>query len=552
MKKFLTRFMLFALIFVLLAGCIPSKNSSTESSSSENSDPNGPIEVSIFTPKISWDGDFDREKNEFTKMVEEKFNIKINWEYVNQDAAKEKRQLSLASGDYPDAYMLVTWLDNISKVEAQKYGQEGVFLPLNDLIKEHAPNIQKAMEEIPYLEKGMTAPDGEIYGLPLVNECYHCSIYGKMWINEEWLKNLNLEMPETTEEYRAILEAFKNNDPNGNGKKDEIPLSGESTMVGGNPIQFLMGAYIPNNGKDYVNVNDGKLSIGAMQPEWKEGLKYVHSLYEDGLIDQGTFTQNAEALKQLGSPNGDAILGSAPSGHVGIFVDTTNANSKQYDVLPPLKGPDGAQFTTSDYGYVNNFGFAITSKAKGKKAEALIKLADYLYSEEGTLLSTYGKEGVNWKKGGPEDIDLTGKQAKYAFIPDDPNIKEEDKVYYGWGERGPLMMTREFRDSTATALDELSVEGYERRLYNATKKYEGFVPKEQFNAEAAWVDPAEADEVNLLKININKYIEENMVQFVTGSKNIDKEWDSYIEGFESLQVDRYLEIYQKAYDLGIE
>ena len=53
-----------------------------------------------------------------------------------QDAAKEKQQLSLASGDYPDAYLSVTWLDGISKVDAQKYGKEGVFLPLNDLIDE--------------------------------------------------------------------------------------------------------------------------------------------------------------------------------------------------------------------------------------------------------------------------------------------------------------------------------------------------------------------------------------------------------------------------------
>lgn len=548
MKKLTSSFLLLVLTVMLFAGCVPSKDSSSEGSSGKSSDPNGPVEVTIFTPKLSSDADFSN--NEFTKMVEEKFNMKINWEYANQDAAKEKRSLSLASGDYPDAYLLVTWVDNISKVEAQKYGKEGVFLPLNDLIKEHAPNIQAGMEKVSYLEQGITAPDGNIYGLPLLGECYHCSRYGKMWVNTDWLENLNLEMPTTTEEYRNMLEAFKNNDPNGNGKKDEIPLSGESTMVGGNPIQFLMGAFIPNNGKDYINVNDGKLSLGAMQPEWKDGLKYVQSLYKDGLIDSGTFTQNAEALKQLGTPNGEAILGAFPSSHLGIGVDINSEHSKKYDVVPPLKGPNGAQFTSTDYGNVNNFAFAITNKAEGKKAEALMKLADYLYSEEGTLAMTYGKEGIHWKQGGPEDIDLNGNQAKYAIIPHDPNMKEEDKVHYGWGERGPILQTRAFRDSIGTATDEWSLEGYERRLYNATKKYDGFEPKEQFNAVAAWVDPKEADELGLLQVNINKYIEENMVQFATGSKDIEKDWDKYIDGFKNLQVDRYLEIYQKAYDVG--
>lgn len=533
---------------LLLAGCVPTK--SNESSSSEKTDQNGGVEVSIFTPKFTSDGDFN--DNELTKKLEKEFDMKIKWEFVNQDAAKEKRQLSLASGDYPDAYWLVTWIDNISKVDAQKYGKEGIFLPLNDLIKEHAPNIQKALEESPYLEAGITAPDGNIYGLPLLGECYHCSRYGKMWINTEWLNNLDLEMPTTTEEFKKVLQAFKNDDPNGNGKKDEVPLSGESREVGSNPIQFLMSAFTPNNGKDYINVDDGKLTLGAMQSEWKEGLKYIHSLSEEGLIDQGAFTQNAEALKQLGTPEGDAILGASASSHSAIFVDLNSEHSKKYDVVPPLKGPDGAQFTSSDYGNVNNFAFAITDKASGEKAEALIKLADYFYSEEGVLAATYGKEGVHWKKGESEDIDLTGKQAKYAPIPSDPDMSEEEKskLRYGWGERGPLYQTREFRDSIGTATDEWSPEGYERRLYNATEKYDGFEPKEEFNFEAAWVSPEDAEEVSLLKININKYIEENMVQFVTGSKNIDKDWDNYIDGFKTLQVDRYLEIYQKAYDLG--
>ncbi|MEH7275125.1 extracellular solute-binding protein [Neobacillus vireti] len=549
MKRFSMIFLVLISTVLLFAGCIPSKNSSSDNSK-EGSDPNGPIEVSIFTPSISYDPVFDREKNEFTKMVEEKFNIKINWQDANQDAAKEKRQLSLASGDYPDAYLLVAWLDNISKVEAQKYGKEGVFLPLNDLINEHAPNLQKLMTEVPYLEKGMTAPDGNIYALPPVNECFHCSKYGKMWINTDWLDKLNLAMPTTTEEFKTVMEAFKNNDPNGNGKKDEIPLSGESTMLGDDPTIFLMNAFIPNNGKDYINVNNGKLLLAPTQPEWKEGLKYIHSLYKAGLIDQGAFTQNPEAYKQLGTPQGDVVLGGGAASHLAIISDIALDASKAYDVVPPIKGPGGAQFTPSDYGNVNNFTFAITNKAKGKKAEALIKLADFLYSEEGSMMTARGKEGVHWKKGGPEDIDLTGKQAKYAIIPAEPDLKEEDKVHFGWGERGPLGLTRTLRDSIAAEQDEFSLEGYERRLYNATLKYDGFEPKEQFNFEAAWVDPKEADEVNLLKINITKYIEENMVQFVTGSKDIEKDWDKYIDGFKNLQVDRYLEIYQKAYDVG--
>lgn len=532
---------------LILSGCVPTKNKSSNNNSSGNEDGDGPIEVTIFTPKLGSDDDFSH--NEFTKEMEEKLNIKIKWEYANQDAAQEKRSLSLASGDYPDAFWLVTWIDPITKVEAQKYGKEGVLLPLNDLIKEHAPNIQKAMEDVSYLEAGITAPDGNIYGLPLLGECYHCAKYGKMWLNTDWLDKLGLEMPTTTEEFADVLRAFKNEDPNGNGKADEVPLSGESKSFENDVMTFLMNPFLPNNGKDFINVKDGKLTLAAMQPEWKDGLEYMHSLYEEGLLDQGAFTQNAEAYKQLGTPDGEQILGAGAALHPAVFADLQSEYSKSYEVVPPLEGPDGEQFTPTNYGYVNNFAFAITDKAKGKKAEALIKLADYFYTEEGALTATYGKEGVNWKEGGSDDIDLTGEQAKYVPIRHD---EDEDVEQYGWGERGPLLQTREFRDSIGTSTEELSPEGYERRLYNATLKYDGFEPKESFNAEAAWVSPEEAEELNLIQLNIINYVKENSVQFITGSKDIEKEWDNYIKGFDPLQVDRYLEIYQKAYDIDKE
>ena len=312
------------------------------------------------------------------------------------------------------------------------------------------------MEEISYLKSGATAPDGNIYALPAVNECFHCSRYGKMWINTESLEKLDLEMPTTTDEFRDALRAFKNNDPNGNGKKDEIPLSGETVEVGNSPNLFLMNAFIHSNGKDYINVKNGELSLAPMQPEWKEGLEYIHSLYKEGLIDAGTYTQNMEALKQIGTPDGDPLLGASAASHLAVFMDLANEKSASYDVVPPIKGPNGAQYTTANYGNVDTFTFAITEKAKGEKAEALIKLADFLYSEEGTILATKGKEGVTWKKGDPEDIDLNGKQAKYATIQKEKS-EDEEEIYYSWGERGPIMLTRELKGLVGS--------GYRRMVY---------------------------------------------------------------------------------------
>ena len=174
------------------------------------------------------------------------FNIEFEWQTTTMDgnSAKEQRQIGLASGDYPDLYMLIPWVDQFSQLDLLKYGKDGVVLPLNDLIKANAPNVQAALDNYPWFKSMATAPDGNIYGLPQLIECYHCSYANKMWVNTKWLKALNLEVPKTTDEYKAMLEAFKTKDPNGNGMADEVPLSGSTEDYGVRVIPYLMNGFI--------------------------------------------------------------------------------------------------------------------------------------------------------------------------------------------------------------------------------------------------------------------------------------------------------------------
>ena len=180
--------------------------------------------------------------NLFTQEVEKKFDIDFDWQTTTYDGsvAGEKRQISLASGDYPDAYFLVPWVDGFSRNEILKYGQQGVLMPLEHLIDEHAPNLKKRFEEKPDWEQSVTAPDGHIYAITQWSECFHCSYPSKLWMNTTWLDALGLEQPTTTEELRTVLRAFKDGDPNGNGAADEVPLSGSASEP---IINYLMNAF---------------------------------------------------------------------------------------------------------------------------------------------------------------------------------------------------------------------------------------------------------------------------------------------------------------------
>ncbi|MFD1415958.1 extracellular solute-binding protein [Oceanobacillus jeddahense] len=149
-------------------------------------------------------------------------NINVNWNSVSPDALEENRNLALGSGDLPDAFFLA----ELSNTDLLRYGSQGSFLPLNDLIDEYAPNLKALMENDPTIEKAITFPDGNIYSMPSLIEDDFLSLRlsARPWVNEDWLNELNMDIPETTGEFYEYLQAVKELDPVGNG--DTIPYGG--------------------------------------------------------------------------------------------------------------------------------------------------------------------------------------------------------------------------------------------------------------------------------------------------------------------------------------
>ena len=539
-----------------LAACAKNDNSSASSggdaSSSASAPASGsasasaaPVPIKVFSIQES---NIDLKTNKFSKFIEDKFNIKFDWQLNPSDGAKEKRQISLASGDYPDAYILPSYIDHFSQADLLKYGKQGVIVPLNDLIDQYGPNIKAAMVAHPDLKQYITAPDGNIYGLVSYTQCFHCSYPNKMWVNTKWMKQLGIEPPKTTEDFKKMLEAFKTKDPNGNGKQDEVPLSGSIEDFGVRVVPYLMNGFVYDDDRNYLNLKDGKVVSAAITPEWKEGLAYIKSLYDEKLIDPGAFTQNAEAFKKIGE-NGDAqILGAGAGMHPAIFINIDKGNrfSADYDALPPLTGPH-ASFATHDGGGVDpGAKFVITNKASKEAQIALIKMVDYLYTPEGETNGASGMEGIDWEKPGPDDVALD-ESVKAQFKPI-PATEGEAPRNAGWSGVAHFYQPKEYRDSFVSATDIYDSAGYERRLYQATLQYQGHEPKELFPLWSLWIDPSLTDEASILQTNLKNYIERSELQFITGNLDLNKDWDSYVKGLKDLKLDRYLEILQQAYD----
>ncbi|WP_165362769.1 extracellular solute-binding protein [Promicromonospora panici] len=509
--------------------------------------------ITIFAPQ---NPDMDLDENAFTKVLEEKFDVDLQFETTTYDAtaAAEKRQVSLASGEYPDAYMLIPWVDQFSNEELVKLGGQGVLLPLDDLIGEDTPNLAAAFEKEPNFKQMATASDGTIWGIPTWNDCFHCSYPAKLWMNSAWLEKLGLEQPTTPEELRTVLEAFKTQDPNGNGKADEIPLS---TDVGSSPLPYLMNPFVYTAAR-YANADAGNpSSLGALgdevvlQPtrdEWRAGISYVTSLYEDGLIDEAAFTQNPEALTAKGNSADGVILGSATVLHPG-FVNKDNEDGRyaQYDAVPPLAGPNGDGTFYSGSNSANGASFVITNRSSEAKQRKLMQIVDFMVSYDGHMLAEYGLEGVNWVKpeAGDVALDETLEPLFKALTP-----PEGEGLNNSWGAIGQYFTDAEFRERQVYSAEIYDPAGYERRLFEATKLYEGHESDEAFPYWDVIVTGDTARELATIQTNVENFVVQASAEFVTGARDIesDEDWAAFQQDLINLGADRYVEIYQEAWD----
>lgn len=530
-KIFSTLLVVLMASFVVLAGC--SSNSKNASVNSK-----GKTVVTAFTSKTPNISSFNN--NLLTQEIEKKLNIDIQFQAVPLAGADKKQSLLLASGDYPDAFIG----GNFSGIQQLKYGKSGVFIPLNHLIQKYAPHIQQAFKKEPWLKKAITMPDGNIYGLPGITGCYHCTYPIKMWMNKTWLKKLNLKMPTTTKQFEKVLKAFKNGDPNGDGKKDEIPLSGQPSNQQQNPINFLMNAFIYTDPSTYLQVKNGKISFVADTPQWKQGLTYIRKLYSEGLIDPQTFTQNQESLQQLGNKPNTPTLGTFPALWSGGVLTISKQNEKlwtKYVAVPPLKGPSGLQQTMYNGNTAPSAKFAITKKANKKQQIAAIKIADFVYSKKGALDEMFGVGG--WSKPKKGDKGANGKPAVFRRKISN-NVNQPTNVLW---DNDFCFVPVNLYDGQAASQDIHSIDGYERFLYLQTKnKYAGHRPKEVMLNNV--VDPSKAQTVAEMETQIVSDVQKNAVQFIIGKKSLSSDWQAYVKGLKNLGVDKYVKIYQNAYN----
>lgn len=470
------------------------------------------------------------------KRLEEETGVHINWTSYVDDYA-EQRNLAIAAGDLPDAI----WNTAASDQELISWADDGIIVPLNDLVDEHMPNLSAIFEKYPEYRELATAPDGNIYSLPWIEELgenkesIH-TVNGMAWINVEWLDKLGLDMPETTDELMTVLEAFKNEDPNGNGEADEIPLS--FIDAGGNEdFKILMAAFggEGDNDNHFVVDNNHDVVFTANTDGYRKGIEYFHELYEKGLIDQESFEQDWNAYVAKGNDH-----------RYGVYFTWDKANvtgmNDSYDVLPVLAGPNGDKKITR----TNNHGFSrdrfvITSV--NKNLELTAKWIDKMYEPLQSVQNNWGTYGDEEQQNIFELSENDKGESMLRHL--DLEGAAPGELRQRTEASGPLAVLDEYFGVYTTMPDDA-----QWRLDLMHEHYKDYISNE-YNYPPIFINQEDSTRLAQIEADLYPYIDQRRAEFILNGIT-DEAWEAHLEELERLNVSELIEIRQRNYDSYVE
>lgn len=524
------------------------------------------VTVSLLTTRNSTATN-DIEDVWFFKYLAQKMNVDFELEQTLE--TDQRISLMFASDSVPD----LVWGIGLSNNDVMVYGvQEGMLLNWKDLITpELMPNTYQAMQDYPDAFTASTAPDGNIYTLPMITGSSYYANTGsfsaaiRMYINKDWMDACGItEIPTTLDEYLEVLRTFKEKDPMGLGENN-IPLIGnqekDKTFVW-NALGFH-GTATQAYGTSF-DLKDNQLVLPCYTEEAKEFITFYNTLYNEGLISPDYFTLDQTAARGLMASGVCGVLGDSTLAAIGdawsswIALSPLTSDVNDVAVAAFIPGYSVGQLYASAY---------------TEHPEVLARIVDYMYSDEGALYYFYGP-----MKGTEETLGVVD-----GWYYDENNRITTDKVVNGeftdiseyayqyiksyssapgrfdhYSQTAAAMAGIEFPGKEMTIVDKLTgaeIPSLIMDVYTDDNN-DGHWRITQSEAMIDHLTAVRLPDVYLtaeqnqrvadLSTVINDYVTAESAKFIVGTRPL-SELDAYFEELKSLGIEEYIAIYQEAY-----
>ncbi len=447
----------------------------------------------------------------------------------------------MAAKDYPD----VITGTNLSKYPGRMAGmfKDQVSVDLTPYIDDYMPNFKKILEDYPQLAKDIRLDNGEytfvstLYDIENDEDRIASSEFG-LAMRKDWLDAVGLDVPTNMDEWYQVLTAFKTQDPNGNGQRDEIP----ACMASSGWKYFLTAYGIDDDPSITTDENGNKKVInGYMSAPYKEFLTEFNKWYTDGLFENMFEATSLEKRTELvtnniaGTWKGEAQHFDVDDEGSYLSLLREKAPDAEFAAAPWPKTKDGYQWCFSDINSFNRDTTVITSNAvKHGTDKAAAFLIDYMLSEAGSTYLTWGIEGESYEVVNGEKQLMKGMDDQVSF------------------EGTNIVKFNTYADPLTVAFPNFG----QVSEYILNGKSEEYVAASTVWAQGdtAYKMPASCQlsvelqaEVEDIVTDMKNYTTKMRQRFITGKEPLTN-YDTYVNNVKRLGGDKYEEIWQRAYD----
>lgn len=476
------------------------------------------------------------------KRLEEQTNVHIEWNAITNSEWGDKIQTLMTDvNSLPDFIFTA----GFGEADLLRFGQGGTIIALEDYIDNYMPNLKSVFEKFPEYRKMTTATDGHIYSLPWIeqlgSEKTAIQVIDNMpFINKKWLDFLGLEVPETVEDFETVLVAFRDN-----ASALQVEFSIEGSIIpmscivndGGQDPGVLFSSFgegygDPDKWRHIAVTNDKKVVCTATSEGWKEGIAWLHSLYEQDLIDPEAFTHDWSTYVAKGK-----------SHRYGVFFSWDPANIdnlEDYVPLAPLE-KDGKRVLMPCMGsYTSGYdrGRCVVT-ATAQNPALVCAWLDQMYAPLQSPQNNWGTYGEDDEF----DIFEMGTNAngeemlQHAPLGDASPVEVREAEAVG----GPLAVLDEYYGVYVTCPDDAQY-----RLDWIKEYYTPYIEAE-YVYPPIFMDKADIEELSNIMADIGKNVNAKKAEWIRDGFT-DADWNEYLKMLDDYKLQRYLEIFQQYLD----
>ncbi len=507
--------------------------------------------------------------------------IEVDFSAPPAGAEKDNINTLIATQEYPD----VMSLSHSSAGAAELY-EDGIALDLTEYVEKYMPNYKAWMEANPGYASLMTNHvDGEDRFLQLFTVSDQpAEMWGGFDYRRDWIVKYG-KNPETGKAFTGEWVSTDNGDdwvddvvfPSGN--PDPITITDwewmldifataleEQGITDGYPMSLpYQGAYLTGDLASgfgapalWYRDEDGIVRFGGNTDSYRAYLECMNAWYEKGWIDPAFDERSGDIFFHVDDTSkyaGKVGLWYGVSSQMGNVMDVSGgdeSNPTSGMVVFGAPQPINDKYGTKDdqgkdpFVYFSNsllgFSVVVTEKAKDKDLATLLTAIDYLYSQEGGLLRTYGFSDEM-------QADLQNEFYAGHHLDNGTYHIEEDE------DGNEIYMIHNERD----AEDDLAQSAMMGRVLglDVQKNVDRGYPSFKKNGVDLWVKyPAygyltgavtgqlSAEDAQLnsdINTQVMTFTAQRMADFVAGRADIesDSDWESYCSELEGYSVQAY-------------